>query len=53
MLTFRKIFRRSLDEGKLPEIWEMANETAIFSKGSKTKAGQKIKYLLQVSVGVY
>ena len=33
-----KIFRKSLDEGKLPEIWKMANVTAIHKAGNRNKS---------------
>ena len=33
------IFRKSLDEGVVPEAWRMANVTPIFKKGSKTNVG--------------
>ena len=33
------IFRKSLDEGRIPEDWKMARVTPIFKKGSKNQAG--------------
>ena len=33
------VFRRSLDEGKLPEIWKIANVTPIHKKGPKHQVG--------------
>ena len=36
----KMILQKSIDEGKLPEVWKLANSTPIFKKGSKEK--QKI-----------
>ena len=33
------IFRKSLDEGRIPEDWKMVRVTPIFKKGSKNQAG--------------
>ncbi len=33
------IFRRSLDEGEVPEDWKTANVTPIFKKGTKSDPG--------------
>ncbi len=33
------IFRKSVEEGKLPQIWKDANVTPIFKKGDKNKPG--------------
>ena len=33
------ILRQSLDQGKLPEMWKMANVTPIFKKGDRTATG--------------
>ena len=32
------IFRKSVDEGVIPDIWKKANVTAIFKKGDRKKA---------------
>ena len=32
------IFRKSLEEGKIPKIWKKANVTAIFKNGERSKA---------------
>ena len=32
------IFKKSVDEGRIPEIWKKANVTAIFKKGDRKKA---------------
>ena len=35
-----KIFRKSLEEDRIPEDWKMARVSPIFKKGSKNQAGQ-------------
>ena len=36
-LPLEKIFRKSLDEGVLPEDWKTANVTAIHKRGDRKK----------------
>jgi len=38
-LPLTLIYRKSLQEGRLPSDWKLANEIPIYKKGSKTDAG--------------
>ena len=37
LLSLKLIFQKSVEEGKIPEIWKTAHVSTIFKSGSKSK----------------